>query len=489
MQPRHADPAEARLRALVAVARAVTDAVADERRLARMVVDLAARLIGDGATLWLPATAGTTLVRAGASHAASADAPAAGDLDDEDAKEIEADADELVAAVLDTAAPAVLGPADVSAYLEDLDPRLAPWLSRRGVASTAIVPLRSDAGATGVLVTTRDAGRPEYTDDDVSFLQALCDVAAATLNSAYLLNGSAAAVEDMRRQADLIDQVSDVIMAWEFEQGVITWNAAAERVYHYSSAEALGCDADALLATRYLNSDGEEPTREQIVEVLLAEGTWAGELRQRRADGEEIEILGSITGLFDWQGQLIGAVAVNRDVTDQRRKEQQALRDALTGLPNRRFLVPHLREALTRCANGAGPLAVLFLDLNGFKQVNDTLGHEAGDEVLRVTARRLDIALRRHDVVTRLGGDEFVAVTEQVGGRENAEDVAMRLLAASGAPIPVGGDHEVVVLPSIGVAYVEAERAGNLTPDELIHEADEAMYVAKRGRSGMAFAA
>jgi diguanylate cyclase (GGDEF)-like protein/PAS domain S-box-containing protein len=495
MQPRQADPVEARLRAVVAVARALTEAVADERRFARVVVDLAARLVGDGATLWLPAADGTTLTRAGATHAAPNGAhrsdppgPADGVDPSGDPAEIRADADDLVAAVLETAAPAVLGPGDVSAYLDEMNPRLVPWLNHRGVASTAIVPLRGDAGATGVLVATRDAGRPEYSDADVCFLQALADVAAATLASAYLLNGSAAAVEEMRRQADLIDQVSDVIMAWDFEQGIITWNAAAERVYLYSSAEALGCDADALLATRYLDGHGEEPSREQIAGSLLAEGSWTGELRQRRADGEEIEILGSITGLFDWQGRLVGGVAVNRDVTDQRRKERQALRDALTGLPNRRFLVPHLREALARCANGEGPLAVLFLDLNGFKQVNDTLGHEAGDEVLRVTARRLDLALRRHDVVTRLGGDEFVAVTEQVGGRKNAEDVAMRLLAASGHPIPIG-DVEVVVLPSIGVAFVESERAGDLTPDELIREADEAMYVAKRGRSGLAFAA
>jgi diguanylate cyclase (GGDEF)-like protein len=156
-------------------------------------------------------------------------------------------------------------------------------------------------------------------------------------------------------------------------------------------------------------------------------------------------------------------------------------------LPNRRFLIPHLREALVRCAEGSNPLAVLFLDLDGFKAVNDTLGHEAGDEVLRVTAQRLDHALRRHDVVTRLGGDEFVAVTEDVGNRQNAEDVAMRLLDAAALPIPVG-DGEVVVLPSIGVAFVEPERAALLAPDELIREADAAMYVAKRGGSGLAFA-
>jgi diguanylate cyclase (GGDEF)-like protein/PAS domain S-box-containing protein len=484
MQPRHAESTEPlRLQALVSVARAVSDAVADEHRFVHLVVRHAAGLVGDGITLWLPQADGTSLTRAGATHVATDDADPSGAT-----QIVRADGDDLITAVLDAAAPAVLGPAEVSAYLKDIDPRLAPWLSERGVASTAIVPMRGDARASGVLVATRDSGRPEYSDADVAFLQALADIAAATLNTAYLVNGSAAAVEEMRRQAELIDQVSDVIMAWDLNQGVMTWNAAAERVYLYSSAEALGCDVDALLATRYRANDGEEVTREAMVETLTNTGSWAGELRQRRADGEEIEVLSSITGLFDWEGKLIGVVAINRDVTDQRRKETQALRDALTGLPNRRFLIPHLRGALSRCAAGTNPLAVLFLDLDGFKAVNDTLGHEAGDEVLRVTAQRLDNALRRHDVVTRLGGDEFVAVTEDVGNKQNAEDVAMRLLEAAALPIPFG-DGEVVVLPSIGVALVEPERAALLAPDELIMEADAAMYVAKRGGSGLAFAA
>jgi diguanylate cyclase (GGDEF)-like protein/PAS domain S-box-containing protein len=269
---------------------------------------------------------------------------------------------------------------------------------------------------------------------------------------------------------------------------VITWNTGAERTYLYSSAEALNCDPDALLATRYIAQDQEDLTRDQVTEALVAEGSWTGELRQRRADGEQIEVLSSITGRFDWDGRLIGAVAVNRDVTDQRHKEREALRDALTGLPNRRFLIAHVREALVRCTADSSPLAVLFLDLDGFKKVNDTLGHEAGDEVLRVTAHRLDQALRRHDVVTRLGGDEFVAVAQDVGNRKNAEDVALRLLASCDEPIAVAGT-EVSVLPSIGVAVVDPDRAATLTPDDLIREADAAMYVAKRARSGHAVAA
>jgi diguanylate cyclase (GGDEF)-like protein/PAS domain S-box-containing protein len=478
---------------MVTVARAVSDAVADERRFAQVVLDLVVRFVGDGATLWLPSP-DDSLVRAGADHVDEAARPAPQDSD----ICVATDGDTLIGAALASGAPVVLrasqrapesapdDAAEDSVLPASVEPELVPWYALRGVADLAAVPLRGETRATGVLVATRDAGRPGFTADDVTFLQALADVAAATLATAYLVNGSAAAVEEMRRQADLVDQVSDVIMAWDVEHQVVTWNAAAERVYLYSAAEALGCDAQTLLATRFIAIDGEELNRDQVLAALVETGGWSGELRQRRADGAEIEVLSSVTGLFDWYGQLTGAVAVNRDVTDQRHKEQLAMRDVLTGLPNRRFLTDHLRHALARCAVGGGPLAVLFLDLDGFKQVNDTLGHEAGDEVLRVMAQRLGHALRRHDVVTRLGGDEFVAVTEEVGGRENAEDVARRLLESAGQPMMIA-DREIVVLPSIGVTVIGPERAAALRVDELVREADQAMYEAKRGRAGFAF--
>jgi diguanylate cyclase (GGDEF)-like protein/PAS domain S-box-containing protein len=477
-------PETERLSALVAVARAVSDTVADERRLASLVVRTVTRLLGDGAIVWLASGTDARLMRAATAHVN----PQAEKLMLASRPDIVRQSDDdLIAAVMDSGAPAVLGADEVAAYVDDLDPSLAPWLGRYGVSSTVVLPLRGEGRVSGILVATRDRANQAYTDQEVAFLQALADVAAATLGTAYLLTGAADAVEDMRRQAEVVDQVSDVIIAWDVHYRLVTWNAAAERVYMYSSAEALGCDTETLLATRFIAVDGEELNRDQIVYALAETGGWSGELRQRRADGQEIEILASVTGLFDWQGKLTGAVSVNRDVTDQRRKEQLAMRDALTGLPNRRFLLDHLREGLARCARGSGTLALLFLDLDGFKQVNDTLGHEAGDEVLRVTAQRLTAALRRNDVVARLGGDEFVAVTE-IASRDNAEFLARRLIELAGQPIEVGGGVDAHVVPSIGITVVDQERALGLTPDELIREADSAMYVAKRGRSGMAFA-
>src|SRR5690606_28349790 len=119
---------------------------------------------------------------------------------------------------------------------------------------------------------------------------------------------------------------------------------------------------------------------------------------------------------------------------------------------------------------------------------NDDLGHEAGDEVLRVIAERLWAAVRRHDVAARFGGDEFVVVAEQVADRWSAEDLSRRLIAAIGEPVVVAGT-TVRVTPSIGVTLVDATSARYRQPEELIRSADAAMYAAKRGRCGVSFAA
>jgi diguanylate cyclase (GGDEF)-like protein len=143
-----------------------------------------------------------------------------------------------------------------------------------------------------------------------------------------------------------------------------------------------------------------------------------------------------------------------------------------------------LVEAQRRSADSGDRMAVLFLDLDGFKKVNDTLGHDAGDEVLRVTARRLQAGVGPNDVVVRLGGDEFVVISEGVGNPGMVRALTSRLIASVSQPIDITGT-EAVVLASFGIAL--AQGAGT-DPLDLIRAADAAMYAAKRGRSGMVFA-
>ncbi len=178
-------------------------------------------------------------------------------------------------------------------------------------------------------------------------------------------------------------------------------------------------------------------------------------------------------------GQAMGWIATIDDVTDRRRAEShlahQATHDPLTDLPNRGLLEDRLEQAFARLHREPGSISVLFCDLDGFKDINDTLGHDAGDEVLREVARRLRAVLRPTDTVARLGGDEFVAVCEGLGP-DAVQQVAERVEEALAAPMSAGG-RELKVGASVGVAITTDERQDALT---LLASADQAMYRQKR---------
>ncbi len=284
----------------------------------------------------------------------------------------------------------------------------------------AVLPVRVRGHGGGALTVTRDQDRGPYADEDLVLAQMCADLVGAALDGAALIADVASVQEDLRRQHEMVDHVSDAIIAVNGDHLVVSWNAAAERTYGYSAGEAFGCDLFALLATEFVGADGQQVDRDAALAETDRTGEWRGELRERRADGAEVEILTSIATLPDGTGGPNGLVFVNRDLTEQRRKEHLATHDTLTGLPNRALVRDLLRRAVADAERTGSRLAVLFLDLDGFKQVNDRLGHAAGDEVLRVTARRLQDAARGSDTVARLGGDEFLVVAPHVGGPDGA---------------------------------------------------------------------
>jgi diguanylate cyclase (GGDEF)-like protein/PAS domain S-box-containing protein len=471
------------LRALVDVARLVSAGDTRQDRVAAGAVR-AATLVGDAAAVWVQPVGTDALQRIAATDDDSAAAPPP--IAPPPAADPYGD-DGLLEAVTDSGTPVVLAAEDVGGYLGSVRAALGPWAQRRAIAGAAIIPMRSKGLSGGVLAVARDAAAAPFTASEIDFLEALAEITAATLGTCHVLHGSALAVDEMRQQAELVDHVSDAVVAWDNDGRVITWNAAAESVYGYSSAETLGCDVHALLNTRFIDA-GEEPrTYTELVPELAKTGTWRGELRQRRIDGAEIELLCSLTVLPGQpDARTPSAVALSQDVTKQRREERRAFNDALTGLPNRRYLLRHLTEVLARPHSRGEAIGVLFLDLDGFKLVNDTLGHAAGDEVLRVIAARLTDSLRRDDIVARLGGDEFVVVCRNITDRTEAMKVANRLIAFTGAPIPIGDQHAQVV-PSIGVVVL-GTRASPIDPDvspiDVLRRADAAMYTAKRNKGG-----
>jgi diguanylate cyclase (GGDEF)-like protein/PAS domain S-box-containing protein len=468
------------LRALVTIARLVNDGVTRWDRVADAAAQ-AAVLVADVATVWAQPVDVNSLLRIAAAHRDPAATPARAD----DAPDLYG-RDGLIEAVIESGSAAVLDARDVRDYTDSLTVMLGPGVADGRIAGAVILPMRAKGLAGGVLAVGRDTGAPAITVAQIDFLEALAEITAATLGTCHVVHGSALAVEEMRQQAELVDHVSDAVVAWDSHSRIITWNAAAEDVYGYSAAETLGCDAHVLLDTRFIGPGEEMRTYAELVPELIETGSWRGELRQRRIDGAEIEMLCSLTALPGHaDARTPSAVAISQNVTEERGERRLALNDALTGLPNRRHLLRHLAEVIGRHP-GDEVIAVLFLDLDGFKTVNDTLGHAAGDEVLRVVAGRLIEALRRDDMVARLGGDEFVAVCRSVNDRREAVKVASRLIAAVSEPIAVGDDHAQVV-PSIGIVVLGAEptyAGADLSPMGILRRADAAMYTAKRTRRG-----
>ena len=233
-----------------------------------------------------------------------------------------------------------------------------------------------------------------------------------------------------------------------------------------------------------LDADDREASRRTFLGVRETPGAVERmEGRVRMVDGSWCDVEAILTNLFDEPS--IGGLVINmRDISDRKAAEQQlvwqAFHDPLTGLPNRALFLDRLAGALTRSTRRGTSVAVLFLDIDRFKVINDSLGHEAGDDLLRSLTRRLLGALRPDDTVARFGGDEFTVLCEGVDVEREPMAIAERLSMALGAPFSVE-DREVFLSTSIGIAVADG-KDGN--PEAMLRDADAAMYRAKeRGRN------
>jgi diguanylate cyclase (GGDEF)-like protein len=269
---------------------------------------------------------------------------------------------------------------------------------------------------------------------------------------------------DERREqaAATLDSLPDAIVTTDLD-GLITYiNPAAEELTGWPREEAIGLPVGNVFKTNGIGADC----------VLVGR------------DGRETEIEQSDSALLDAHGQQRGGVHVFRDAGTAREAARHlshlAAHDALTDLPNRLLLHDRLARAIAIAERHSRQVAVLFLDVDGFKAVNDTLGHAAGDAILRSIARRLKGVLRRSDTVSRYSGDEFVIVLPEIDQTDDAALVAKKLVRAASGPHRIDS-HNVTVTASVGIAlYPEDGRDA----DVLIKHADAAMYDAKRTGAG-----
>ncbi|MCI3948416.1 MAG: hypothetical protein K0R11_350 [Acidimicrobiales bacterium] len=282
--------------------------------------------------------------------------------------------------------------------------------------------------------------------------------------------------ESEERYRLLVEHSPDLIAV--HQDGVVTYVNPA-------GAHMLGAsDPQELVGRRahdVVHPDDHPLLESRIAAVRAGEQAGLSELRMVRLDGAVIDVE-AVTVPVTYRGGRASQVMA-RDITDRKRAERalahQALHDHLTGLPNRVLLHDRLTQALARCARSACHVAVVFLDLDHFKVVNDSLGHDAGDRVLRAVSARITNVLRPADTLARFGGDEFVVVCDDIAGPAEGTRIARRILDALVEPVDEvdGGVH---IGASVGVSLAKGDAA---TADELIRDADAAMYRAKeRGR-------
>ena len=259
-------------------------------------------------------------------------------------------------------------------------------------------------------------------------------------------------------------------------QGVIQYvNPKFTRVTGYRADEVVGQKPSVL-------SSGVQPPEfyRELWQTISSGKEWRGEFCNRAKDGAEFWESASISPVLDSQGRIIHYVAVKEDITEKKRQEEHirhlALHDALTGLPNRVLGMDRLKQAMERATREEHKVALLYLDLDGFKPINDSLGHDAGDEVLRQVSDRISDSIRKVDTAARMGGDEFVVILSDVWDAQFVELAARRIIKA------LSGEMECLGVPcsvraSIGVSVFPDQ---GQDPEALLRNADTAMYQAKK---------
>jgi diguanylate cyclase (GGDEF)-like protein/PAS domain S-box-containing protein len=309
------------------------------------------------------------------------------------------------------------------------------------------------------------------------------EIAALGAQFNALQTARAMAEVRLRLAARIIDSTAEGILVTDAQHRIVQVNQALLDMTGYRREELIGQTPRRLQSGRHGPEEYAAMNR-----ALAAHGQWQGQFWDRRRDGSIFAAHLTINVLNDGAGRPEHYVALFTDITSQRQYQDQceewAFKDVLTGLPNRRLLEDRLKQALARAGRGGGAVWLCSVDLDGFKQVNDTLGHEAGDAVLAATASRLGAAVRSNDTVARLGGDEFVVLLSDIAAQGEVQETVERVLQSLREPVMLANGEQARVTASVGIACYPRD-AGDAA--SLMRQADRALYRAKgAGRDRMA---
>ncbi|MDP2761080.1 MAG: EAL domain-containing protein [Sideroxyarcus sp.] len=283
--------------------------------------------------------------------------------------------------------------------------------------------------------------------------------------------------ESSQRLCRIFENIPTIaVQGYSSDGTVVYWNPASESIYGYTQKEALGKNLVDLIIPQPM----QKAVRQSVTEMTdSGVGIPAAELMLKRKDGKLVPVYSSYV-VVSLPGQKAVLYRLDVDLTERKLHEKQlehiAHHDALTGVPDRVLLADRMAQALARTKREKELLAVCYLDLDGFKSVNDNFGHEAGDQVLVEITRRIKETIREDDTVARIGGDEFVVLLVGLQAPEECVSSLHRLLEAISQPIALHGA-SVRVSASIGVALYPED---NQDTDTLLHHADQAMYIAKQ---------
>ncbi len=342
------------------------------------------------------------------------------------------------------------------------------------------VPLIANARAIGALVVQSYSGEVRYTEHDKSVLQFVSAQVAAAIERK---RAEKALRESEERHRMLADNAEDVIWTLDREGRRTYISPSVAKLRGYTAAEVMQQPVSQAFTPESASHF------QRFLDALRAgnhEPSYRREVEQPCKDGSTVWVEISATGMTNADGEFAGVLGVSRDISERKRQakriENLAFYDSLTGLPNRALFQDRLNHAIGSAERGRRKVALLFLDLDRFKEINDSLGHAIGDQALAEIARRLQATTRQDETLARLGGDEFVLVAESVD-QQAAARIAERMLQVLVAPIVVAGN-TFSVGGSVGVAlYPEDGECA----DELVRHTDIAMYRAKAGGGGFCF--